>query len=248
MESIDNEMSKFRAKFKFGKKFNKSSNVIQNKLASNDHSPVSFLDKLTPVEDNGNTIVEEIFHEEDSRFYNRFQNYLSSSPSRTPVKLETSFTEFYSKSSKKKTSALPKRLPQINPNFQAKTQLKKNSILTRRKNQYKVESILKECNDTYRTFSEQSCKFNSLMTKERKIARNYSKDLQWTSKKLLELDGYSNEIMKALYEEHKSSHDLYETEKNIMGKKYNNKTLAEFKRKAKHIKTLLITFKNKVIP
>lgn len=247
MESLDKEMSKFKTKFKFGKKFTKSSNLICNKPISNEHSPVSFLEKLTPIGDNSNSIVEEIFHEENSKFYNRFQDYLSSSPSRTPVKLETSYTESYTKPSHKKTSMLPKKLPQIKPNFHTNTNLKSHS-LARRRNQYKVESILKECNETYRTFSEQSCKFNSLMTKERKIARNYSKDLQWTSKKLLQIDGYSNEIMKALYEEHKNSYDLYETEKNIMSKKYNHKTLAEFKKKARHIKNLLITFKNKVIP
>lgn len=248
MNHFENEFEKMRTQFKFRKNLIRSDNVLVYNFSSNSPSPPCFLENFSTMEKKGKSVVEEIFQEENERFYNRFLKTQTSSPNKTPARLETSYTESPAKSKRKKSSFLPPksqnpRSPYLFPNIALK-----RTLLTRRKNQDKLENFMLKCSEAHKTISENSSKFNNLIEKERKIARNYSKDLQWTSKKLLELDGYKNKIIKALYEEHKVSHDSYETEKKTLSKRYNHRTLADYTRRIKHIKTLLVTYKNKVIP
>ena len=245
MKSVDNEIKNYRTRFRFTKHFIKSNNCIVTKDYSNSPSPISFLEQLSIDEEKSNSIVEEIFKQEKSRFCDRFLESYTASPTKTPARLETSFTEPPKKN--KNSSLLPKRNLDPFPRILSNYPQKKNSITTS-KTHKKLEKFVKECNDIHKTITENSNRFNLIMNKERKIAKNYSKNFQWTSKKLLEINGYTSDIIKALYEEHKTFNDSYEREKKTLSKCYNTRTLDDYKRKVKHIKTLLVTYKNKVIP
>jgi len=251
MNYFENEFKETRKQFRNSIR---SDRDLGNKRTSITPSPSPFfffVEKFASVEERGKSVVEEIFQEENFKFHQKFFNTQASPKNKTPARLETCYTEspFKSKRKKrKKSSVLPLKSPNpaslsLLPNIELK-----RTLLTRRKNQERLENFMLKCTEAHKTISEDSSKFKHEMEKEREIARNYSKDLQWTSKKLLELDGYTNNVIKALYEEHKVSHDSYETEKKTLSKRYNHRTLADYTRRLKHLKTLLVTYKNKVIP
>ena len=54
--------------------------------------------------------------------------------------------------------------------------------------------------------------------------------------------------MKILFDEYKSSNDLYEQNKIMISERYNRKTAQDFKNKAKNMKKLLSDYKLKIIP
>jgi hypothetical protein len=232
--------------------------------------PVSFLERLDKF-NNPITVTEEIYKQEESRFYNEAINNSSYSPSsnRTSKQLSpvTSGTRSPYKpkpgqNRSREGISVPvlsfkkehlHTLQQINkstlsPNNNPLHLEPKKFSKLKEKNYNEISSILKACGDTKDLIAWRSKQLKTFINKERLIALKYQKELEWTSDKIREINGHSPELMKLLFDEHRLSHKFYEKEKIMICNKHNTKTSEDFKAKARGMKKFLSDFKNKVIP
>ena len=230
---------------------------IFTKTISSTVSPISFLEKLSPDRKSPLTTTEEIYNEERFKFYKKLS--IPYSPAKTVDETNkiSSFTPSPQKSRLIRIITSPvtennqeKPLPGLTKPIKrlCKFKIQDQSALNPHTRHKTINSILKACETTGDKIAFNSKKVKSFIEKERMIARQYTKEMKWTSDKLTELDGFNHQLMKTLYNEYKSFNTLYEKDKLLISKKYNHKSAKDYKAKAKNMKKFLTDFKNKVIP
>ena len=214
-------------------------------------TPISFLATLNPKKNLGRTPTEEIFNTENKIFFSKIVNSRNSSPVKTsphsrnvsPFKQSIIDSPWSSKRSHIVLASGRKEdfLPSL-------TSRKESLSKTfRRESELKIEKIMKDCEETRVKLVESSSRLGILSKQECQLARHYTKEMQWTADKIMEVNTYGNEIMQTLFDEHKQSKDYYETEKNLLVKKLNENSEKNFKAKANQIKKLMTERRHKLI-
>lgn len=223
-------------------------------------TPLSFLNNLSPQNKRLITATEEILSQEHDRFYEKAKSSRSSSPatlnSPSPFHISTHLSASphkFRKYNRMSPSLSPMRnqsyLPILSPSKDKVGRLAKKPLIEQNNSKFfKIDLILKACEDESGKMIENSKKIKQFIGKERVVALNYVKEMEWTSNKLNEINGYDNNLMKNLFEEHKNTNIQYESEKVKISKKYKIRSLRDCKSKAKAIKKLLLNYKLKVMP
>ena len=223
--------------------------------------PTSFLEKLTPKKSKVVfTATEEIYDQEIDKFYNKAKKISSLSPVTNKSKLNLG------SSPDMNVSAISNRLsrrtrpsgfedkevefPNLNTKTEGMLSINNKKIKVRGKGERcsKINSIIKVCDVLVDTSAISSAKLKNIIGRERVVARQFTKEMKWTSERLVDINGHQKELMKKLYEEYKYSDSLYEEEKAMIAIKYNTKSLRDYRCKARNMKKFLSDFKLKIIP
>ncbi|OMJ76949.1 hypothetical protein SteCoe_23575 [Stentor coeruleus] len=232
---------------------------LSQRPASVTPAPLSFLNNLSPQNKKLITATEEILSQVHDRFYEKAKSSRSSSPIsfNSPNPFHTSTQQSTSphrfrKYKKMSPSLSPMRnyniFPTLSPSKDKIERLSKPSLEQNNSKFFKIDLILKACEDESGKMIENSKKIKQFIGKERVVALNYVKEMEWASDKLNEINGYDNNLMKKLFEEHKSTNIQYENDKVKVSKKYKVRSLLDCKSNAKAIKKLLLNYKLKVMP
>ena len=218
--------------------------------------PIRFLDQFVAKPMKKVTIAEEIFDEEDRRFFERFQKKIDTTLQLSPLNKEKESISYSPHSGRNSNQ---NSLSPINQNhhFQTKFQVlpkinrkiitfSMNSKAFKRQTKYMaVDHIIKACESSGKR-DMSSYKLQKSIGVDRKIAVRYVKDIEWTSRKINEFTTYKSDIVKMLYEESKISNEHINKEKTSAYRSFNNKSLKDYKEKAKTIKGVLSKFRNRI--
>lgn len=132
-----------------------------------------------------------------------------------------------------------------NRNSEPKIFYRRNLISSKQGNRKEiVDSIIKACESNGK-YDKNSINLKKSIGKDRVVANKFAKDIIWVSRKLSELSDYPPDLMNHLYQESKYSNELHEEFKLSAYKKHNNKSLKDYKEKAKMIKNLLSRYRNR---
>jgi hypothetical protein len=217
-----------------------------------DVTPKSFLIKLSPNHQTGRTVTEEIFDEENFRFYQKVVSSRSNSPAKTPQPSRNisphkgSINESPWSIRKAKIALISSKKPQILPSLTSRKESLQDFI--RRESEVKLEKIMKNCDETREQVVESSSRLSNLAKQECLMTKLYTQEMKWTADKIMEVNGFGSDIMKTLFDEHKQSRDFYENEKNLLLKKINERNTKDFKAKANRIKKMMTEYRQKLIP
>lgn len=222
--------------------------------------PQCFIKKLFPKPKKLLTATEEILYQEHKNFYINAKSSCSSSPisAKSLIPHQSSSPINTTRDKPKKSLKL---IPSLSPISGKRTlptistvreklycHTKMPFIEKTNRKFFKINSILKACGEESEKMLENSKKIKQFIDKEQVLAVKYTREMEWNTKKLTEINGYKNDLMKRLFEEYKTLNTRYENEKKLISKNYNTKSLQYYKEKAKGIKRLLINYKLKVLP
>ena len=214
--------------------------------------PISFLDNLVARPHKNITIAEEIFDEENQRFYERYYQKVVT-PKTPPSKKEkrdiATSSHACIKSNPKSLSPIYKN-KRFQTNFPVTPTFNRKLIISSQNFQRKakhiaVDHIIEACESAGKK-DMSSYNLEKSIGKDRKIAARYVKDIEWTSNKINELTAYHSDIIKILYEESKVSNKLTREEKASAYQSFNNVSLKEYKEKVKTIKGVLSKLRDRI--
>ena len=247
MSSIQDYLKKYSDMFK-SRKLRRSTNRSTKHRSI---TPKSFLIKLSPKNNQGRTATEEIFNTENKIFFEKIVNSRNSSPIKTPQPSRnvSPFKQAINDPpSNSKRSHLVLTSNRKDETLPALTCRKESyPKLPTRETELKIQKILKDCEETRIRLVESSSRLGHLSKQECQLTRLYTKEMQWTADKIMEVNAYGSEIMQTLFEEHKKSKSFYENEKVLLMQKLNENSVKDFKAKANRIKRLMNERRHKLL-
>ena len=254
---MENYMMKYLTRIETQKK----SHLNEYDFLPRTPQPTSFLERLTPKKSKPVfTATEEIYDEEIYKFYNNAKKVSSLSPVAKKSKFDIRNSpdlnaSIFSNRISRKTKpsgfeAKEAEFSYVTPKTENMLDINNNKIRARENAERysKINSIIKVCDVLVDTSAVSSTKLKNFIGRERVVAKQFTKEMKWTSEKLADINGHQKDLMKKLYEEYKCSYSLYEQEKTIIAGKYNTKSLRDYRCKAKNMKKFLSDFKLKIIP
>lgn len=247
MNSIEEYMKKYSDMFR-SRRLRRTRNGSTKQRSI---TPQSFLAKLNTKNNLGRTPTEEIFNTENKIFFTKIADSRNSSPvktsqhSRNASPFKQSIIDCPWSSKRSHIVLTSSRKEDFLPSLTCRKESFSKTL--KKESEIKIEKILKDCEETRVKLVESSSRLGILSKQEYQLARLYTKEMQWTADKIMEVNTYGNEIMQTLFDEHKQSKDYYETEKNLLVKKLNENSEKNFKAKANHIKKLMTERRHKLI-
>ena len=217
--------------------------------------------KKTRFYPNDLTATEEIFIEEEKQFYEKISS-ASNSPkfkswlmaeSQAPLIGGVKYLANIDKSSLPSPEGrknLKKMLfPSIFSRNCCNTSLipeKTQSVGRYKSRKPSIQKIMKVYEDgVLKTQNSKSLKSN--LNKNKELAKEFTKQLDWASEKLSELNGYNKELMKKIYSEFKDSKEHFEQEKVQAFNDYKSYFNETSKSRVKNIKKLLSRFNERIL-
>ena len=191
------------------------------------------------------TTTEEIYKTEENKFLQRIE-YASKSPTLKNTCISRSLTKnfgvnYFITSKKSPTNLVSLNSKDGKINFppiyldrrtflDTNKEKSFNSEKKIKKKRFSIKNIVKACQEeTEKNIFSQS--FKKKIEKSSSIVREYTKEINWASDKLMEVNSFEKDLMKKLYEELKSSKELYENEKSRVIKDYTTISLSDYKQK-----------------
>lgn len=199
------------------------------------------------------TITEEIYEEENKNFYEKMirksespviKNISVSPMSKIKKPLNSSLLLEKNNTLDVPTSKTPTNYTHLPPIHLRKSNYfryeTKNTGKLKKK--FSIGKILKAYEEGCKK-SENTKSLKQCIGRNSFIAKEYTKEMNWTSERLSEINGFNSDLMKKLYNEMKSSRNIYESEKNkvindystkfVLGNQYRLKSKKKSKQKLK---------------
>lgn len=239
MDSIDEYLARYMKMRKPRLKRFKSS-MRNSKESCLTPIPQSFLHKIVKEKSSEN-VTEEIFTEENKKFYSSVINSRSGSPFKTPPPsfFPVDKTEGFGLVRNKGIESLSRVFVQRKKLGLPKLRDKSDRTL-------KIEQILKDCQDARKQVMESSNRLKFFVDQDSEVMKMYARKVARTSDVLMHVCGQRDEVLKVLFEEYKKSDEFHEREKIDLLKKLQLKKTEEFRAKARNMKKIMMSHRQKI--
>lgn len=242
---------------KTGNKFSRSRNdLVLSPLMAYERFSLKALELSEIISHNSPKMMtgaEEIYQEEEKDFFQRF-----SVQSLSPLQKGPIFPISRSVNKKKIINLTPvphsnspwSKSPYLPPISKKNLQIPKPAPQLLPNSPHKRHSIRKvmQVYDQQMQIFENTKSLKNCINRNSVMAKQYTKEMNWASERIHELNGFGKDVMKKIFNELKSSKEMYEKEKTEAVNEYNSKFVKKNTQRLSGNKSLKSRFKNRILP